>query len=283
MESSKKNYESYSDKIKKHLSDYKSKSTNFSKIKNGYFRVRGKDIEYPHILASNRELNLICTYGKDFWKSDFKDIKLHQYFNHLNSSQAMCINFFYPLIVEKKLDIILKTLGFDNGERVNYATVEFEKESKIDKKDKLRPTNFDFYFETESGKELYFEIKYTEYGFGKAKKDVEHKTKYEQIYKEAANGKIVSELNNELNFFNHYQMMRNLIHVDDNSYIIFVVPKENKRVYEQAKEAKNFVEDKYKNNIIVLTWDCLYDVIEKQNLSGDLKTHFDEFKRKYKI
>jgi hypothetical protein len=78
-------------------------------------------------------------------------------------------------------------------------------------------------------------------------------------------------------------MMRNLIHVDDNSYIIFVVPKENKRVYEQAEKAKDFVEDKYKNNIKVLAWDCLYDVIEKQNLSGDLKTHFDEFKRKYKI
>jgi hypothetical protein len=272
---------SYSDTVKKYLSHYKSEK--FSAVKNGYFR--GK--EYCHILAKDFcQLNLIDSYGSEFWESNLrKEVKLHQCFHHLNSSQAMCINFFFPLFKEKKLELILQALNLDNGEKVNYDTVKFEKEAEIDKIGIQTPTSFDFYFETDSGRKMYFEIKYTENGFAKAKQDNKHKEiykdKYNQIYKDAANGKIISTHNNESDFLNHYQIMRNLIHVGNDSYVIFVVPKENKSVYSAAEKAKDFVEDKYKDNVKVLTWDCLYELIEEQNFTGSLKTHFDEFKKKY--
>ena len=75
--------------------------------------------------------------------------------------------------------------------------------------------------------------------------------------------------------------MRNLIHVDNDSYVILVIPKNNKRVYDQAAKAENFVIEKYKNNVRILLWNDLYNIIEKQNFTGKLETHFEEFKKKY--
>jgi len=264
---------SYAKEIQEHLSKYKKEK--FPTLKNGYYRGN----EYEHILPSIcGKLNLLETYRNDFLKSDLSKIKFHQYFHHLNSSQAMCINFFFPLIAEKKLEIILQELELDN-EEVNYETVEFEKESTIDNKDGQRATNFDFYFETVSGKKLYFEIKYTENEFGKAKSDKEHLDKYERTYKNATNGKIASEYNNESTFLNNYQIMRNLIHVSDDGYVVFVIPKENEVVYEQAINAEKFVVENYKSKIKVLSWNDLYNV----GFEGNLKQHFEEFKKKYQL
>ena len=215
-----------------------------------------------------------------------KDKKIHQYFHHLNSSQAMCINFFFPLFKEKKLEIILQALGLYN-EKVDYETVNFEFDEKsIEKKYGETSTSFDFYFETKRGKEIYFEIKYTENKFGKTEKDERHLNKYKNIYEKEADKVIISKYNNDDCFFENYQIMRNLIHVsdkDNNKYVVFIIPEDNKLIYKQAKEAKDFVKDKYKNNVKVLSWDNLYNIIKEQNFTGNLKKHFSEFKKKYKL
>ena len=205
---------SYQEKIREHLSNYKEKI--LADIPSGKWQEKGE--LRLHILHKDyKAKNLIGDYGRVFFEKKILDKKkIHQYFHHLNSSQAMCINFFYPLIAENKLDIILKTLGLDNEE---VKIVEFEKESNIDDEKMIRekipelkqkdtiPTSFDFYFETKS-KKLHFEIKYTEGEFGTAKKDKntkkyldKYKKKYDRIYSKAANGKIKPEFNNEKFFF----------------------------------------------------------------------------------
>ncbi|KAA6313342.1 hypothetical protein EZS27_035872, partial [termite gut metagenome] len=87
--------------IKDHLSTYKSGT--YKDIKDGQYNYKGNIYYYPHIfprICGN--LNLLETYRDDFLKSDLSKINFHRYFHHLNSSQAMCINFFYPLIKEEK-------------------------------------------------------------------------------------------------------------------------------------------------------------------------------------
>ncbi|GHT59285.1 hypothetical protein AGMMS50239_05570 [Bacteroidia bacterium] len=289
---------SYTEKIKTELSEYKEQK--YPHLANGEYTYKGKTDYYHHILPKIcGELNLIETFRNDFLESDLSKIKFHQYFHHLNSSQAMCINFFFPLFIKQKLDIILKKFKLDN-EVVNYVSVKFEKESNIDDKKQIRekipelkqnqtiPTSFDFYFETQSGIKFYFEIKYTENEFGCAKKDKnskdyenKYKLKYERIYEEAAKGKIIS--NDETSFLSQYQIMRNLIHVDDNSYVVFVIPEKNERVYSQATTANKFVVEGYEKHVKVLTWDSLYKLIDNQNFDCNLKKHFDEFKQKYKL
>lgn len=192
-----------------------------------------------------------------------------------------CIKFFFPLAKEKKLEIILEKIGLAN-EMANYDTVKFEK---------------GIYFETMSGKKLHFEIKCAKSAFGEIKKPrdpfeifkdakstcEEYETimkEYKYIYEELLDvyrelsakviileydkdllaKKIIPEYKGQSAFLKNYGLMKSLVHVDDDSYIIFVVPKNNKKVYEQAKQAKKIVKDEYKDKIKILLWKDLYEL-----------------------
>ena len=81
----------YSEKIKNHLSEVK-----FRKLTNSSGQWRGKN--YTHILPKDQyKLNILEEIREDFWIYFTKnDITLHTNFHHLNSSQAMCFNLFFP-------------------------------------------------------------------------------------------------------------------------------------------------------------------------------------------
>lgn len=264
----------YYKKIKEHMSAYKKEK--FPTLTGMSFFGRREGNILPSICGN---LNLLETYRNEFLENDLSNIHFQSYFHSLDYPQAMCINFFFPLIMEEKLEIILQTLGFDD-EKVKFVT--FEKVSDIDNKPGQRATKFDFYFETVSNKKFYFDIKYAFEFFG-FPKNKELRNKYELFYEKAAEPILKKEWNTCENFLDNYHIMRNLIEISDDSYIVFAVPEKNEKAYKQAKEAEDMVIEKYKNNVKVLTWDKLYDVVEEQNFTGKLKTHFDEFKKKYKL
>ena len=266
--------------------EYKKKDGELKVLPNGKWYGNGhpEGKEYSHILPDKKDRrNILKEFRDCFYKSEQskpkpEKIKYHRFFHHLNSSQAMCINFFFPLIKKNKLDVILQALNITD-DKVDYTTVAFEKESDIEKEKGYRPTNFDFYFETTNNKKFYFEIKYTEEGFGKAKDDEEHEKKYTDVYCEAAKSKI--EENTKSCFLGHYQLMRNLIHVSKNDYVVFVVPEQNESVYKQVKDAEIFVKKEFRENVKILTWDTLYKNEYINN--GELKLYYETFKKKYVI
>lgn len=271
----------YQDEIKNWLSEYK--TAHFKGLENGIWKRNKK--QYSHILPIDNSLdNLLPNY-----KSELKDyirtqkIKLHPDFHHLNSSQAMCLNMFYPLFKEKKLDLIVKALNLDN-DSVNYDSVCFEKESMIEKEKGYRPTSFDFYFRTNNGKEIHFEIKYTEQEFGKAKRDKEHFDKYESVYKKQCFA-IDSKYCNCDSFLSNYQLMRNIIHVTENSYVVFLFPFSNIKIKQQAEFAKStLVKSDFQQNVINLTWEYLLGFIDSIALDSEILTkQMIDFKDKYKI
>ncbi len=268
----------YQKEIKEWLRDYK--ISHFKGLEDGIWKKNKES--YPHILPEkHKHDNILSTYKDSFWKSIHSSIKLHPDFHHLNSSQAMCINFFYPLFKEKKLDIILKALKIEN-DSVDYNSVQFEKDSDVEKQS--RPTSFDFYFRTMNGKKIHFEIKFTEQEFGRAKPDTEHINKYELIYKNNCSV-INSDYCNCDSFLKNYQLMRNLIHLSDNSYVVFIYPVNNKRVKKQAEFARlNFVKFDLQKNAINLTWEQLVDFVDVNIAdSSDLVFQMSEFKDKHKI
>ena len=245
----------------------------------GVFMFKKEKIKLGHILPDkDKKLNIISTYRDYFYNSELAKIKFHRFFHHLNSSQAMCINFFYPLIKEEKLNLILEKIGLKN-EKINYKKVIFEKESNIENDG--RRTSFDFYIETINGKKLFFEIKYTENEFAKAKCDEEHKNKYINSYKNKTEV-LKKEYRNSDDFLKNYQLMRNIINVTENNYVIFIFPDKNLKIKRQAEGSKDFVVNIYKENIINLTWEDLFEFVYN-NISNNntLKTHFNEFKKKY--
>jgi hypothetical protein len=166
-------FSKFKERIEDHLGKYKKDYLHI--VEKGIYKYKGKIYKYDHILPKDKkDLNILEKYRDQFVRSEYrKDISLHSLFHNLKSSQAMCINFFYPLINEKLLEIILSILEIE-GELIYLPEfVGFEKESQIEKSHN-RKTNFDFYIKLASQTELFFEIKYTEKGFGTATKNDEH-------------------------------------------------------------------------------------------------------------
>jgi hypothetical protein len=240
---------------------------------------------YQHILpAKFKNANILEPYSCYLSTSKLlSKIQLNTTFSHLNSSQAMCVNFFYPLIESNKLDLILTILGI--GGKVDYDSLEFEKELTVEKTNE-RKTNFDFYLKTQDRKQIFFEIKYTEDGFFKAKNDKAHINKYNRTYKAALDKSawIGNNFKTMQSFFRHYQMMRNLLVIDDKSYAVFIYPKDNDVVRRAAEEAKKLIVNQAgKVHLINKTWDMLLEeLLQTKALDKVLEQYYDiNFREKY--
>lgn len=284
----------FQDKVKKHLSEYKTKR--FPKTEHGVWKRKDKETPLSYAFktpvkseSADSDLNLLESYRKDFLKYEQDGrckIKRHVYFHHMNSSQAMCFNFFYPLLNERKLELITDFLKL-TGESIKYETACFEKESKVEVKS--RKTYFDFYFETVSGKKFYFEIKYTENEFGTAPKDKEdtkkydqeHIKKFEDIYKPHLSV-IADNFKSQQAFLGNYQIMRNIINVSENSYVVFVYPTNNDKVRQQAEKAKKeMLRKPFDKHIYLVEWDELFEAIKSKVNEPKLIHQYKEFGEKY--
>jgi hypothetical protein len=264
----------FHNKAKSNLTKYKKE--HFPGLADGRWKKNNKP--YSHILPEeNKSDNLLPTYKNEFIDYlDKNDIKLHSDFHHLNSSQAMCFNFFFPLYREQKLEYVTDLLGLRN-DTVNYNTVCFEKDGLEVEYDR-RPTSFDFYFETKSGKKIYFEIKYTEYGFGKGKINLK---KYEEVYSKYLRP-LNSKYRNPQKFFDNYQILRNLIHISKNSFVVFVYPKGNNLISSEAIQVKTeYLTQSIHSHYYAITWEKLLENVPISTINSKLRTQLIDFKQKY--
>jgi hypothetical protein len=270
-------------RVKEHLGRYRKNTLKVTE--EGIYFHRGEGKSYEHILPKEKErLNIIEKYRAAFFDSDYsQQIKLHQYFHHMNSSQAMCINFFYPLIREKSLDALINHLGFNGKIDYDPEFISFEKISEVERS--VRRTNFDFYIKLNTGTILYFEIKYTESEFGKTSQDTEHSAKfYDNVETLLQNNPAIKEVyKSEAIFLDNYQVMRNLIHIDNTSYVVFIYPIDNKGIRLGAENArKRFIEDEWKDHLILLNWEDLIGQLKNILTSPELVDYFDkDFTHKY--
>jgi hypothetical protein len=257
------------EQIKSHLEQYKNDVLNVQEkgqwINIPYGHILPKIFLQKNILPSSYKENIIEMIAKE-------EINLHIYFHHLNSSQALCLNLFYPLIIERRFDILFKLFHKDVEQigKCKFEHIECPKEG----------TNFDFFFETDKSK-FFFEIKYTENSFGNTKEDDRHKGKYENIYKEAL--KAFKNVTKEI-FFANYQIFRNLIY-NKYGYNIFVVPEFRVDLIEKIKKIKEqYCYDEQKERIIILKIEEVVNaVIEQCENEPDLKNHYELFTAKYFI
>lgn len=270
---------SFRNKICEHLSDYRLNSLGVQE--DGKFFYRGEFHDKKHILDLQKSnLNLIENYRAQFLLTDKNQpIKRHRYFHHLNSSQALCLNLFFPLIAEKQLPTFIDYLGIDNKDELIPT---FEKESDIEVA--TRKTSFDFYVKTRSNFELFVEVKYTEEGFGKAKRDPEHEEKFNKTYSSLL--KRLTYLNpicSEMDFFlNHYQVLRNLVHISGDSNVIFLFPRDNLKVSKEAEFARDFcLNDAGRKRFKIVYLEDLVTFFEKKFHGDNLGHYYQSFRKKY--
>ena len=136
----------------------------------------------------------------------------------------------------------------------------------------------------EKEEKIYFEIKYTENEFGSAKKDEEHLKKYNVLYEPILKTSlyIQESFKNSDKFLEHYQIMRNLTHIGDKQSVVFLYPRENKKVDSQANFAKDSIlTEKGREKFRILYLDEIYTNIRKNIIEQKLIQHYDEFEKKY--
>lgn len=270
----------YQDNVISHLGSYKKNVLNIHE--KGIFPYNGQDLYYDHILPKNhRQLNILELYRDGFYKSKYSKIDYHRYFHHLNSSQALCINLFYPLIAENKLDIFFNLIRTEHSGILN---IEFEFVSDLEKA--VRKTHFDLFILLLDGTRIYVEVKYTEQKFGSAKMDQAHIDKFEDTYQPLLleNPFIREKFKTRDQFLANYQVMRNLVHLGETDYVVFLYPQANKRVHHQSTRALNEIltpegSKKFRNILLEEMSKYIKDNTKNENL----KTHYSDFKRKYLV
>jgi hypothetical protein len=293
--------------------DRKTKLSTF-KI-NNLTNVQGhwRDFPYDHILPlEEKEKNIIAAIRDDFWNY-YKgtSIKLHQYFHHLNSSQALCFNLFFPLfhydkryltfvlhrIIEvaptfrtskENLDKLFSTKDdkssgvfasqLDEEFIINNSFISCEFEKIIDTKE---TTNFDFYVQQKNGNKVLFEIKYTEKEFGRAVADENHINKYNNIYRSKLEKLLRPEFLNEDFVFENYQIIRNLSYIDDLTTIVFMFPEANQELRGTEDLIRQILLPEFVQQTRVVYIENLTLQILKSNYLKQLHPIFETFKQIY--
>lgn len=188
----------FAHRVRAHLSRYAYEA---GPREQGIWKGNGK--RYPHILPEGKQaLNILEPYRDAFWKSVHGKAKLHQDFHHLNSSQALCFNLFAPFLLDGQHALLYDILdvGF-SGSESGPRDCGFERVFET-----AENTNFDLFLQPDLDTRLYFEVKYTENGFGTAPDDERHRDKLETIYRPRLAGKVVPGCLEAPMFFQNYQI-----------------------------------------------------------------------------
>jgi len=256
------------------LSEYKIKQLKVTQ--NGTYLDR----TYDHILPKELErLNVVESYRTDFYEEYGEKMKFHKNFNHLNSSQAVAINFFYPLMKEGKFDVLLNALNIENEKVIDHG---FEK--VINTKE---GTRFDFYLKLDSGRQIFFELKYTEKSYGMAKADFSHIKTYRNIYSKKIQTYIKRDYCTKEEMFKHYQLFRCAmsLNVEKGDQLVIIYPTWNNSA---AKKASlfydNMIVDSLKDHVKLIRWEDLIKNIESYlnaNKGDVLAQPIKAFKDKY--
>jgi hypothetical protein len=214
---------SYQDDLKKHLADYKRQHLGISAP--GVFRYHGRNELRDHILPlANASRNLLeeAEPGASAFLAAHPN-KRHQYFHHLNSSQAFAFNLFFPYFSggPESASALLRALGQDG------VLAEWEPEA-VPARDE--ESNIDVLWTTTDGSSSFCEVKLSEADFGKATNDARHLAKLEDIYSNVLAPHLEPGRLERLAFFDAYQFNRNVWHMvrgDRRAHLIFLLPRAN--------------------------------------------------------
>ncbi|MDE6265892.1 MAG: hypothetical protein K2M07_00885 [Muribaculaceae bacterium] len=192
---------------------------------------------------------------------------LHPYAHHLNSSQLLCYATFQPLLEEEnigdathhpkeELIKLIKDLLCIDISKDAKCKFEYIDDLKWEKRDgSIQPegTSFDFHI-ADKNIEVFFEIKFTEFGFGKAKNDENHKEKIEDTYLFRVKD-IVGKKVSKKYIIQNYQLFRNIIRSNsEKKLVVFITDNSNPKTSDDiCKFDKDFLTSSHAN-VKFVTW-----------------------------
>lgn len=257
-----------------HLAKYKRECLGIAEP--GVFRWRGQALVKDHILpTSNRDHNLLPSIRQQFGQltdTAAKQIRLHQFFHHLNSSQALAINLFLPLLGSDSTKFS-QLLRFDEA----LTIAGFEHVVDHD------GTNVDFFAQESRGQTLSVEVKLTEKDFGKAKPDKRHIEKFHSVYRPSLEGIAILPVGSEQEaFFENYQFFRNAILAAQNNRVWFLIPRDNCSIVRRLKTCRALLSSEARPLVQpVFLEDFLNQVTSLFADNASLVSHYGELRQKY--
>ena len=269
----------FSCKVLDHMKSYKERVLSVKE------EVRQSGRTYGHILPEKYyEMNFSRDVREKLVGSKYlSTIHWHRYSHHLNSSQVMAVNFFYPLLRQRELDTLLALMGIEDEVVYDPSHISFSKISEMEKTEG-RKTCFDFHFRLKSGKEVYVIAKYTQGCYGRAQEE-DFLEKYEETYRPMLEAsEIIREAyRNEKDFLENYSVMRNLVHLSRDSYLMVLYPRENWTVRSRALAAKEeIVTDAFRAHYLPVVWEDLLELLMEKMKSNELARFYESwFKEKY--
>jgi len=222
----------FAKELQKHLAAYKSSRLGVKEA--GIYLHKGKEVRHGHILPENLKwLNILEPFRSEIrdYLSAHREIRLHKYFHHLNSSQAFALNLFFPFFESGASDPVLRALGTKGS--ISKWLPELVPDAE-------EGTNVDISWQDTKGSWTYCEIKLTEQEFGKATGEDRHYSKLEHTYGPALRPYCSAELLQPDAFFAHYQILRNiwLAARDPRSSVVFLLPARNEALWEPLRKVR---------------------------------------------
>lgn len=208
----------YQRRLEQHLSRYRRDRLGVARC--GTFRHEGVERSYGHILPRElRWLNIPEPFRAEV--RDYvleKQIHMHRYFHHLNSSQAFALSLFFPYVSRAK-PALSAALGVPTIRAGSFEQVPNPHEG----------TNVDVVLAVEDDAAIYCEVKLSEAGFGTGRPDERHRYKVERLYRPRLDGMVDPALLTHEGFCASYQILRNLWHAaaDPGVSVLFLLPREN--------------------------------------------------------
>ena len=212
----------FQNEVYRFLSDYKHSA--FPDAQDGTWR----NVSYGHVFIKEDAFNNILIpkssgisliRKQNSYKiviDNHHQFSLHADWSHLNSSQILCINYFYDFLSNPdKLSTFVNLLGIT----MKPICGEFE----------VNPgdgSSIDFVVHFENGKSLFCEIKYSESNFGKA-----DTKKYGEDFYRNRKKKYYSNVKiTDIDYFKYYQIVRNICLATSGNHTLFLYPSRNKSV-----------------------------------------------------
>lgn len=187
---------------------------------------------YPHILPLEAaERNVVAPFRDRFWTEQRRQQwKLHKYFHHLTSSQALAFNLFFMIYPEipVTMSATRRVLGLPKD---TACGLEFEAIPDPDE-----GTNIDVLISAASGSRTVIEVKLTERTFGTAAADSRHIAKLNKIYRPRLAGRISEGCFEHSVFFRDYQLYRNLANVRAGTAdrLVLLLPRARTQLWQHA-------------------------------------------------
>lgn len=269
---------SFVDTLRTHLGEYKRQGLGISEA--GEYQHRGKTLRKHHILPrEHAQLNILEPYRSAFFESGSAKFDLHRYFHHLNSTQALCINLFYPLIAEDRLTLLLQSLKIQPEAG---WTAAFEKPSAVETA--RHPTRFDFHLQHAEAGDIYFELKYTELDYGKAPVDAEHQRKFRTTWLPIVQDSpwLAARCRDETVFLGNYQLLRLFAHLSECTRVVLLLPAANRDIALQARKACDILlSDEGRARVSIVYLEDLVGDLERACAGDALNHYYEQFRAKY--